>query len=329
MTSLERRRETFATRGIGCSQIALLLSLALSGCADLGDAAKPYSLLSSLNGSETKTGPDTRSELEKATEYWGKEYSKNPRDLDAAINYAKNLRAGGQKAQAMDVLQQASVFHSTERRLASEYGRLALELDQVSVATQMLAAADDPANPDWRIISARGTALAKQGKYRDAIPFFDKALTLAPNQPSVLNNLALAHTMNGDATKAEEILRKIADKDGANPKSRQNLALVLGLQGKYDEAKQVGSRDLAPDQAAANTDYLKKIVRLEGKPMPGTGVILAKAVPGPSLPPVQPMFKPAAVETAAAGSENWATSVASVQPSKVGVAPAFKPSAAP
>ena len=65
----------------------------------------------------------------------------------------------------------------------------------------MLEIAEDPMKPDWRIISARGTVLAKQGQYKDAIPFFERAQSLAPDQQSVLNNLALAYTMNGDAAK--------------------------------------------------------------------------------------------------------------------------------
>ena len=41
--------------------------------------------------------------------------------------------------------------------------------------------------------------------------------------------------MSGDAGKGEELLRQASTSSEANPKVRQNLALVLGLQGKYDE----------------------------------------------------------------------------------------------
>ena len=50
-----------------------------------------------------------------------------------------------------------------------------------------------------------------------------------------MNNLAMAHAANGDPAKAEEILRKAAATSN-DPKIKQNLALVLGLQGKHDEA---------------------------------------------------------------------------------------------
>ena len=60
------------------------------------------------------------------------------------------------------MLQQASLISGSDKRIASEYGRLALEMDQVSVAKKLLEVADDPGNPDWRVVLARGTVLAKK-----------------------------------------------------------------------------------------------------------------------------------------------------------------------
>ena len=94
--------------------------------------------------------------MQKATIYWGQQFAKNPADLKAALSYARDLKAMGQKKQALAVLQQASVFHGDDKELAGEYGRVALELDQVGAANQLLTVADDPTKPDWRIISARG-----------------------------------------------------------------------------------------------------------------------------------------------------------------------------
>lgn len=217
-------------------------------------------------GAGAKAGID--GELLKATNYWAKAYAEHPRDLKAALSYARNLKAMNEKRRAMAVLQQVSLYHGQNRELASEYGRLALELDQVKVAKQVLAIADDPSNPDWRVISARGAALAKEGDYSGAIPYFERALTYAPDQPSVMSNLALAHAMNGDSDRAEGLLRQAAAKDGESPKIRQNLALVLGLQGKYEEAKVVAARDMPLSKAAENAEYLRQVVMLDPKPMP-------------------------------------------------------------
>ncbi len=209
-------------------------------------------------------------DLLKATDYWGQAFAKNPRELEPALNYARNLKAMGEKRRALGVLQQSSLYNGQSRELAGEYGRLALDLDQVGVAKQLLAIADDPARPDWRVISARGAALAKEGNYNDAIPFFERARALSQDQPSVINNLALAYAMNGEPAKAESMLRQAATADGQSPRIRQNLALVLGLQGKYDEAKLVAARDIPMSNATENADYLRQVVKLDPKSVPNS-----------------------------------------------------------
>jgi Flp pilus assembly protein TadD len=47
---------------------------------------------------------------------------------------------------------------------------------------------------------------------------------------------------------------------GATPKVRENLALVVGLQGRFAEAEQIARADLPPDEAAANVAYLKQVL---------------------------------------------------------------------
>jgi Flp pilus assembly protein TadD len=248
---------------------ALGVCLALGACAS-GNGPSPLSLAAELPPAAKDNKQPTiadKSELAKATEWWGNKYAANTRDLEAALNYARNLKAMGEKQRALAVLQQASIFHGDDHKLAGEYGRLALDLDQVNLATQLLAAADDPINPDWRVVSARGTVMAKQGKYAEAIPYYERALSLSHDQPSILSNLALAHAMSGEPAKAELMLRQAAAADPSAPKIRQNLALVLGLQGKYDEAKQIAGADMSADKVA-DADYLRRVVKLDPQHSP-------------------------------------------------------------
>ena len=177
--------------------------------------------------------------MNQALNYWGRKYVKSPSDKMAALNYAKNLKAAGQSKQAFLVLQQASVLHGNDREIASEYGRLALEADQVQLAGKLLALADDRTSPDWRIVSGRGAALAKQGKYKESIVMFERAHQLAPANPTVMNNLAMAHAGDGNLQKAEYLLRQAAQNPMAKAKVNKNLALVLNLQGRKAEAQAV------------------------------------------------------------------------------------------
>ncbi len=321
-----------AVRGLAGLTSALLLS-ACAGTADL--IPKPDML--AAEQSDQPTTP--QSELQKATVYWGQEFAKAPNQLQPALNYARNLKALGQKRQALSVLQRASSVHGTDAELAGEYGRLALDLDQVSVANRLLEVADSATKPDWRVISARGTVLAKQGQYKQAIPFYERALALEKNQPGVVNNLAMAHAMSGDPKKAEELLRQASDGPNTAPKIRQNLALVLGLQGRYDESKVASVADLPSDAAAANAEYIRSIVKLPPKTGPALGsfttevarvtpaAVVTPAAAAPAATPAQPLFKPAALDVSSAAAVNpeWKTNVANAakpQPAAVAANPA-------
>ena len=332
---------------IGRSLAGLTAALMLSACAQTAD------LLSAANlapepADQVAVSEAGQSELQKATLYWGQEYAKKPSDLKAALSYGRNLKAMGERQKALTVFQQASLLHDGDPELASDYGRLALDLDQVNIASRMLQLADNPTKPDWRVISARGTVFAKQGKYKEAIPFYEKALALSQNQPSILNNLAMAHAMSGDAKSAEGLLRQAAAADGSSPKVHQNLALVLGLQGRSEEAKALAGTNLASEAQTANADYMKRMVKAVPQiPSPVASPVLASApvqpfattvaaapaaqpvkpAPLTTALPVQAAFAPAlkpATSDAYSPPAAWQTHVASTAPAAAAPGPMFK-----
>ena len=302
---------------------SVLTGVLLSGCST---GLQETSLLAGLtpvkSADAAEASGSAKGDLEKATAYWAKEFANNPRNIDAGVNYAKNLKALGEKDRALAVLQQASMYNSDHKGLASEYGRLALENDQAQLAEKLLMRAEDPLKPDWKVISAQGAAIAKQGRHRDAIPLFERAIALSPDNPSILNNLGMAQAMNGDAPKAEATLRKASELPGAAPRVRQNLALVLGLQGKFDEAKQMAGTDLSPEKVAASIAYLRNMV---DEPAASGGQQVGSAPPVASPAPVKVAAAskkaPAKLKGAQGATGNgdvaaagWSTEVASTAP---------------
>jgi Flp pilus assembly protein TadD len=75
--------------------------------------------------------------------------------------------------------------------------------------------------------------------------YYQRALALSPNEASILNNLALAHAMPGEVDTAEPLLKGAAAAGGHEARVSQKPVLVLGLQGKYEEAKLAAAHDLA------------------------------------------------------------------------------------
>ena len=215
--------------------VAMSTVLLLGACAGSNENANLLGLTTTDQQSATKEFNDPF----KAVAYYAKLYRKDPKNKKVALNYAAALRETGHKPRALAVMRAAAAYHAKDPEFASEYGRAALDNDQVALAANLLARADDPANPDWRIISARGTALAKQGKFEDATHYFERALKLAPSNPSALSNLAMAKAANGDLKSAEGLLRKASAMPQAKPKVHQNLAVVLRLQGRDADATRV------------------------------------------------------------------------------------------
>lgn len=299
----------------------LTAALMLGGCAQTNDLTGSNMLVASDEPKAASTPEAGINELQKATTYWGQEYAKRPLEAEPALAYAKNLKALGEKSKALEILQRSFALHSDNREIAGEYGRLALDLGQVGTAGKLLAFAEDPAKPDWRIISARGTVYAKQGEFKSAIPFYERALALAPEESSLLNNLALAQAMSGDPKTAERLLRQASDKPSSDPtRIKQNLALVLGLQGRYQEAKSVTAGLPGATQTAENVDIVRDIVRLPPQAAPTTALATAKPADfGTNVkaaiataPARQPSLRPSTNDTAEAPA-SWQTSVASAR----------------
>lgn len=179
-------------------------------------------------------------------------------EVASAIRQARALRQSGKKAEALELLDK-SAGANKDMALIGERGLLALELGQVEKAEQLLARAQDPKRPDWRLLSGYGAALSANGKQKDAQTQFSKALAHAPDQTSILNNLALSYALEGRRDEAEKILRQAASSQTGDPRAKQNLALILGLNGKVNEARALTESTLPPEKAKANIAYFERL----------------------------------------------------------------------
>ncbi len=82
----------------------------------------------------------------------------------------------------------------------------------------------------------------------------------------MLSNLGLSYVLSKDLPKAEETLRQAYGGTRADARVRQNLGLVVGLQGRFAEAESIVKADLPADEAAANVAYLKQMLSRNGQP---------------------------------------------------------------
>ena len=147
------------------------------------------------------------------------------------MGYGQALRATGQRAQAAAVLEQATIANPGNKALLAAYGRALADNGSSQAAFDVLSRAHSPANPDWRILSVQGTTLDKMAKHEEARGYYAAALKIVPEEPSVLSNLGLSYMLTRELPQAEETLRRAHSNPRADARVRQNLALVVGLQG--------------------------------------------------------------------------------------------------
>jgi Flp pilus assembly protein TadD len=266
------RQQSSLARSLVSAVLTATVAATLAGCQTAG--------MSDITGSiggrkgEAAAAADPR----QAVDMYGERYRANPKNAEAALRYGQALRATGQRAQAVAVLEQASIVNPGNKPLLAGYGRALADNGNFERAFDVLGSAHSPDNPDWRILSVQGTALDQLGRHDEARNYYLSALKIVPEEPSVLSNLGLSYVLSKELPRAEEVLRRAYARPSADPRVRQNLALVVGLQGRFGEAESIVRADLPPDEAAANVAYLKQMLDRKTPPRAGASTEIGDVV---------------------------------------------------
>lgn len=199
-------------------------------------------------------------ELHKATIALGQSYAKNPNDKRIATNYAAALQMDGDPDQSLAVMRKLAIALPKDRDVLAAYGKALAANGQFEPALDAVRRAQTPEYPDWKLVSAEAAILDQLGQRDEARQNYRKGLDLKPNEPSILSNLGMSYVLEGDLRTAETYMRSAAQQPNADSRVRQNLALVVGLQGRFDEAEKIASQELSAEQAQANVTYLRQML---------------------------------------------------------------------
>jgi Flp pilus assembly protein TadD len=239
------------------ASVALAATLALGACSTTASGPSSSDVTGSIR---SEPAPRSQAQWRQEMDNWGARYRANPTDAEVAVNYAQSLRAIGQRVQAVAVLEQAAAHNPNDPAVLGAYGRALADAGNFQQALDVLNRAHTQDQPDWRVLSVQGAVLDQMGRHADAQRYYASALRLKPDDPSVLSNLGLSYALAKNLPQAETTLRHAAEQGSAEPKVRQNLALVVGLQGRFQEAEQIASKDLSPAEAQANVAYLRQML---------------------------------------------------------------------
>src|SRR5437660_434092 len=251
------RQQSSLARLLASAAVTAVLAAGVGGCQTMSD------ITGSIASSKGEASPDA--DPRRAAELSGERYRANPKDADAALRYGQALRATGQRAQAVAVLEQATIAHPGNKALLAAYGRALADNGNFQQAFEVLGRAHSPDDPDWRLLSAQGATLDQLGRYEEARQYYSSALKIAPDQPLVLSNLGLSYVLSKDLPKAEETLRRAHGLAPTDPRVRANLALAVGLQGRTADAEKIVKADLPPAEAAAGVAQLRQVLSRKDK----------------------------------------------------------------
>jgi Flp pilus assembly protein TadD len=249
------RTKKFPARKLLLVTAAAVVALGLSGCAN-----KRMTTGSVDRGSSRPVETLSTGELDAELQTLGRAYTSNTKNARVAMRYAAVLQMTGRTDQALAVMRKAAIDFPEDRTVLAAYGKSLASAGQLEPALDAVRRAQTPEYPDWKLVSAEAAILDQLGRSAQARELYHKALDLKPNEPSILSNLGMSYVLEGDLKSAEKHMRAAVEAPGADSRVRQNLALVVGLQGRFKEAEQIAGQEISPQQAKANVTYLRSML---------------------------------------------------------------------
>jgi Flp pilus assembly protein TadD len=239
-----------------------LIPLLLAGCAGAtmetaGDDVIARAVEPSLRTAAASA--EANNDWKGAAQHWGTLHQRHPEDSSISLSLARAWRYGGQEQQAADLIQGELARTGRSLGLLTELGKDYLAAERLGLALKTLEEARTKAPDNWDIHSAMGVALDASGRYGEAQAAYGRALELSPENPVVLNNLALSQAQSGQLDMAVETLRRANEHPGAGTQLRQNLALLLALKGDAPAAERLAAKDLPPDMVRTNAGIYRSL----------------------------------------------------------------------
>ncbi len=208
--------------------IALALLVALTACASSPTThKKPTGDKAATEAAKDALASGNVSQSVAMAE---KAYKADPKDPEAALNYATALRMAGRETQAKIVLQEFADNPKASAAILNESVRIALSEGQYkrALATAKNATQLNPDNSDsWNVL---GLAYDAVDQLPDAEASYRKSLALDPkNRATVLNNLALNLTLQEKLDKALPLIEEALKLEPDRREFKRNRAMIRAM----------------------------------------------------------------------------------------------------
>ncbi len=252
-----------STRKISRLVIAAFLLFGIAACAEDGfdrrrDAvATDKELVAAMM--HAGDASRKRGDYAAAAAFYRRAHDASPKQVDPLNGLGESLLEAGAAREAANAFRQALVIDGKNGRALRGLGNALIAQDQSDLAIADFEKAISVNPKDYRAYSGLGVAYDSMADHAKAQEYYYAGLEIAPNDPSLRNNLGLSLAFAGYYKGAIEILRPLALRPGATARDRQNLALAYGLAGDVDNARKFARMDMDNREVERNLSYYAQL----------------------------------------------------------------------
>ena len=244
------------------SVVALLLSsAALSGCGDSlsKQFMNPEEAMSQLGMPDAQGPNDMQEEMAKASlsvgdykrasqfyqQLLGSENAKPEQKLRYKMGYAESLRRAGETGRALELYEQLHKEKPEDIDIQEGRALTMMAAAKTVDAGRAFSAIMEKDPKRWRTLNALGILFVTKNMIPEAMAYYTEALRYSPDNSSVLNNAGLTQAIDHKYSAATETLdqaSRLSKSSAARKQIDLNLAMVYGVSGDLEMAKQVASK---------------------------------------------------------------------------------------
>lgn len=239
-----------------CSLLALL-----AGCqgATFNQWIDPDRTFSGLPQPEVKGVNDTQEETAKAA-LAGGDFVKAAQTYEMLVSSAKTtpeqllrykmgwasaLRRMGENDRALAMFSELAEQNPKNMDVAEGRALTLMAMGKTVDASRAFSDIMEVESNRWRTLNALGILFVSKNMIPEATAYYTEALKFSPDNPAVLNNVGLSMAIDKQYSRAQEALdqaSRLSKSAGQRKQIDLNAALVYGVAGDLDHAREIASR---------------------------------------------------------------------------------------
>ncbi len=164
---------------------------------------------------------------------------------------AESMRRLGKPAQALDMYKQLAKEKPDDLDVAEGLGLTYMQAGKPTDAGRIFADIMKKDGTRWRTLNALGILFVNKNMIPEAMAYYTEALNQSPDNPSILNNVALSQAVDqqyGRAFETFEQAGRVSTTELQRQQISLNMAMVYGISGDLETARTIASKYLQGPQ---------------------------------------------------------------------------------